>query len=64
MYSMLACNVQNRVGFWGSAPHSADKLTALLGLPQTPYSRKGLLTFGNSSFPPSALAISPTWAFW
>src|SRR6218665_1765427 len=28
-----------------------------------PPSRKGLLAFGNRSFAPSALAISPTWTY-
>src|SRR6218665_1722276 len=41
----------------------APPQTPLTTLPRTP-SRKGLLAFGNRSFPPSALAISPTWTFW
>src|SRR6218665_990392 len=51
MYSILACNVQNHVGFWGSAPDPAGELTTL---PRPP-SREGLLAFGICSFAPSAL---------
>jgi len=39
--------------FW----HEMLKITSTL--PQTPYIRQGLLAFGNWTFAPSALAISP-----
>ena len=60
MYSMLAWNVQNQVGFWGQ--FSQDPVGELTTLPLTP-SRRGLLAFGNRSFAPSTLAISPTHMF-
>ena len=42
MYSILAWNVQNHVGFWGSVPDPAGELKTV---PQTP-SREGIFAFG------------------
>src|SRR6218665_1376518 len=49
---------KNPYGFWGSASDPAGELTTL---PQTP-SRERLLAFGNRSFAPSALALSPNFS--
>src|SRR6218665_4173681 len=49
MHSILARNVQNRVGFWGSAPDPVGKLTTL----PDPLVVRGFL--------PSAIAASRLW---
>ena len=60
MYSILQENCSKSRRFLGLRPRprwEAYDAPRIL-------SCKGLLAFGSRSFPPSALAISPTWTFW